>query len=93
MEIEIKEMAMTAEKYKDLIVQKLGMANDCEESKQIIIGYKQFLKEKHISTREKEDFLVGLKDNLKNLSAPRFDYTHWCNIQCAILYLRKLTNK
>lgn len=84
---------MTIEEYKEFIVQKLGMANDCEETEQIIIRSIQLLKEKHLPARVKADYLVKLKNGLKDLSPSGFDYVHWCNIQCAILYLRKLTNK
>ena len=84
---------MTIEEYKEFIVQKLGTANDCEETEQIINRSIQLLKEKHIPAKIKADYLVRLKDGLKHLSSTGFDYIHWCNIQCAILHLRKLTNK
>ena len=84
---------MTTEEYKEFIVRKLGTANDCEETEQIINRSIQFLKEKHIPAKVKADYLARLKDGLEQLSSTGFDYIHWCNIQCAILYLRKLTNK
>ena len=84
---------MTTEEYKKFIVQKLGTANDCEETEQIINKSIQLLREKHIPAKVKADYLVRRKDGLKQLSSTDFDYIHWCNIQCAILYLRKLTNK
>ena len=84
---------MTTEEYKEFIVKKLGTANDCEETEQIINWSIQLLREKHIPAKIKADYLVRLKDGLKQLSSTGFDYIHWCNIQCAILYLRKLTNK
>jgi hypothetical protein len=84
---------MTTEEYKEFIVQKLGTAKDCEETEQIINRSIQILKEKYISAEIKADYLIRLKDGLKQLSPSGFDYIHWCNIQCAILYLRKLTNK
>ena len=84
---------MTIEEYKEFIVQKLGMAGDCEETEQIIIKSVQLLKEKHLPAKVKADYLVRLKDGLKQLSPSGFDYIHWCNIQCAILYLKKLTKK
>jgi len=84
---------MTTEEYKKFIVQKLGTANDCEETEQIINRSIQLLREKHIPAKVKADYLVRLKDGLKHLSSTGFDYIHWCNIQCAILYLKKLTNK
>lgn len=84
---------MTIDEYKELIIQKLGMAGDCEETEQAINRSIQLLKEKHIPAKIKAEYLVRLKDGLKNLSPSGFDYVHWCNIQCAILYLRKLTNK
>ena len=84
---------MTTEEYKEFIVKKLGTANDCEETEQIINKSIQLLREKHIPAKIKADYLVRLKDGLKQLSSTGFDYIHWCNIQCAILYLRKLTNK
>ncbi|WP_276501704.1 hypothetical protein [Terrimonas pollutisoli] len=84
---------MTIEEYKEFVVQKLGTAGDCEETEQIIDRSIQILKEKHLPAKVKADYLVKLKQGLKDLSPGNFDYTHWCNIQCAIVYLRKLTNK
>lgn len=84
---------MTIDDYKEFIVQKLGKAGDCEETEQIINRSIQLLKEKHLPSKVKADYLVRLKEGLKDLSPSGFDYIHWCNIQCAILYLRKLTNK
>jgi len=84
---------MTIEEYKDFIVQKLGMAGDCEETEQIINRSIELLKEKHIPVQVKTDYLSRLKDGLKQLSPSGFDYIHWCNIQCAILYLSKLIKK
>lgn len=82
---------MTIEEFKEFIVKKLGMAGDCEETEQIINRSIQLLKEKHLSAKVKADYLVRLKEELMALSSSGFDYLHWCNIQCAILYLRKLT--
>jgi hypothetical protein len=56
---------MTTEEYKELIVRKLGTANDCEEAEQIINRSIQFLKEKHIPPGVKADYLTRLKDGLK----------------------------
>ena len=84
---------MTIEEYKGFIVQKLAMASDCEQTEQIISSSIQLLKEKCLPAKVKADYLVRLKEGLKNLSPTGFDYVHWCNIQCAILYLKKLTNK
>lgn len=84
---------MSIEEYKDFIVNKLGTVNDCEEAEQIIGRSIELMKEKHLPAKVKADYLVELKERLKQLSPSGFDYVHWCNIQCAILYLRKLTNK
>ena len=84
---------MTIEEYKEFIVHKLGVASDCEETEQIINRSVKLLKDKHLSAKVKADYLVRLKEGLKDLSPAGFDYIHWCNIQCAILYLKKLTNK
>jgi uncharacterized protein YdiU (UPF0061 family) len=84
---------MTIEEYKKLIIQKLGMAADSEETQQIINTSIQLLKENHLPVKVKADYLVRLKEGLKQLSPAGFDYIHWCNIQCAILYLKKLTTK
>lgn len=84
---------MTLEEYKEFVVQKLGMADDCEETEQIINKSIQLLKEKRLPAKVKADYLISLKQGLKNLSPSGFDYIHWCNIQCAILYLKKLTGK
>jgi hypothetical protein len=84
---------MTIDEYKEFIVQKLGMAGDCEETEQIINRSIELLKEKHLPAIVKADYPSRLKDGLKELSPSGFDYIHWCNIQCAILYLRKLTKK
>jgi hypothetical protein len=84
---------MTIEEFKEFIVKKLGMAGDCEETEQIINRSLKLLKEKHLSATVKADYLFRLKKELMALSSSKFDYLHWCNIQCAILYLRKLTKK
>lgn len=84
---------MTIEEYNEFIVKKLGMAGDCEETVQIINRSIQLLKEKHLPAKVKSVYLASLKEGLKELSPASFDYIHWCNIQCAILYLRKLATK
>jgi len=84
---------MTIEEYKEFIVQKLGTAGDCEETEQIIDRSIQLLKEKHLPAKVKADYLVRLKEELRGLSPSGYDYIHWCNIQCAVLYLKKITNK
>ena len=82
---------MTIEEYIEFIVRKLGMAHDCEETERIISRSIELLKERHIASRVKADYLIRLKEGLKRLTPGGFDYVHWCNIQCAILYLKKLT--
>jgi hypothetical protein len=81
---------MSIEEFKEFIVKKLGMAGDCEETGQIIHQSLQLLTEKQLSAKVKAEYLVRLKEELIALSPTGFDYLHWCNIQCAILYLRKL---
>lgn len=88
---DIKTFAMVIEEFKELIVKTLGAAGDCAETEQIINRSLQLLKAKHLSA--KADYRVRLIEELKALSPSGFDYIHWCNIQCAILYLRKLTKK
>jgi len=80
---------MTIEEYKEFIVQKLAMASDCGQAEQIIGSSIQLLKEEHLPAKVKADYLVRLKNGLKDFSPTGFDYVHWCNIQCAILYLKK----
>ena len=84
---------MSIEEYKEAIVKKLGMANDCEEVEQILSRSIEKMKEKHLHVSVIADYLRKLKDGLKVLSPSGFDYIHWCNIRCAIMYLKKLTNK
>lgn len=84
---------MTIEEFKTFIITKLATAGDCEETEQVINRSIEILKEKHIPAGVKADYLVMLKEDLKQLSPSGFDYIHWCNIQCAIQYLKKLTNK
>jgi hypothetical protein len=92
--LKLKKMfAMTIEEYKEFIVQKLGTASDCEETEQIISRSIRLLKERHLPANVKADYLAMLKDGLEHLSPSGFDYIHWCNIQCAILYLKKLTKQ
>ena len=59
---------MTIEEYKEFIVQKLGVAGDCEETEQIIGRSIQLLKEKHLPAKIKADYLVRLKEGLMELS-------------------------
>ena len=48
---------MTTEEYKEFIVQKLGTANDCEETEQIINRSIQLLREKHIPAKIKNKLI------------------------------------
>ncbi|HTE33095.1 MAG TPA: hypothetical protein VK666_22080, partial [Chryseolinea sp.] len=76
------------EDRKAYIIQKLGIAGDCEETKQVINRAIQRHKEEYSHARTDVEYLLKLKNELKGLSSARFDYIHWCNIQCAILYLK-----
>ncbi|HZI53640.1 MAG TPA: hypothetical protein VFD56_08055 [Chitinophagaceae bacterium] len=82
---------MTIEEYKEAIIKKLGTANDCEEVEQLINRSIEKMKEKHLPAHIVADYLYKLKTGLKSLSPSGFDYIHWCNIQCAILSLKKIT--
>jgi len=73
---------------KKLSVKKPGMANDCGEVEQIISGSIERMKEKHLHASIITDYLHKLKDGLQALSSSGFDYIHWCNIRCTILYLK-----
>lgn len=84
---------MTLEEYKMYIVRKLGSAGDCEETELIIHRSIDLLRERHLPARVIADYLVSLKEGLKLLSPSGFDYVHWCNIQCAIMCLRKMIKK
>lgn len=84
---------MTIDEFKDAIINKLGTANDCEEAEQVINRSIEIMKEKHLKEYVITDYLQKLKTGLKELSPSGFDYIHWCNIQCVILYLRKITMK
>jgi hypothetical protein len=81
------------EEYKEMIVAKLGSANDCEEVKQVLNGYLDNMSEKNLQAGVIADCLVNLKEELKALSPSAYDYLHWCNIRCAILHLKGLINK
>lgn len=84
---------MTIEEYKKAVVKKLGMLNDCREVEQLISRLIERMKEKHLYASVIADYLRKLKDSLRTLSPSGFNYIRWCNIRCAILYFKKLTNK
>jgi hypothetical protein len=84
---------MTIEEYKNEIIKRLGTANDCEEAERVINWSIEFMKDKHLQDDVIVDYLQKLKKGLKELSFSDFDDIHWCNIQDAILYLRKITAK
>lgn len=79
--------------YKQAIIVKLGMANDCEEVKQIIARSIDSLREKKLPAAVINHYLDKLKERLKTLSPASYDYLYWCNIRCAILHLQGLGNK
>lgn len=81
------------EENKEMIVAKLGSANDSEEVKQILNRYIDNMSEKNLQAAVIADCLVYLKEELKALSPSAYDYLHWCNIRCAILHLKGLINR
>ena len=84
---------MTIAEYKEAILHHLEKANDCEEVEQIINRSLEKMKEKNLHPYLINGYLHKLKDSLEELSAGNFDYVHWCNIRCAILYLKRLVHK
>jgi hypothetical protein len=90
-EFELKIMMI--EEYKETIVVKLGLANDCDEVKQVLSRSIESMREKKLPAAVINDRLDKLKERLKALSPASYDYIHWCNIRCAILYLKGLVNK
>lgn len=81
---------MTIEEYKRHIIIKIGMANDCEETEKLMEESINLLKRKNLPQNVIREYLMRLKMSLIKMQPSDYDYTHWCNIQCAILYLRKL---
>ncbi len=81
------------EEYKETIVVKLGWANDCEEVKRVISSLIDSMRENKLPAAVINDCLDKLRERLKALSPASYDYIHWCNIRCAILYLKGLVNK
>jgi hypothetical protein len=79
--------------YKEAMIIKLGKVNNSEEVEQLISRSIERMREKKITADVITDYLDKLKDALKALSPSGFDYLHWCNIRCAILHLKKRTNK
>ena len=79
---------MTIEEYKELVLQMLKMVSDCDEAKRIVRNSMQLLDKSDLPR-----YLAGLKEGLQQLSPAAFQYLHWCNIQCAILYLEKTIQK
>jgi hypothetical protein len=82
-----------SEKFKEMIVAKLGSANDCEEVKQVLNSYLDNMSEKNLQAGVIGGCLINLKVELKTLSPSAYDYLHWCNIRCAILHLKGLIDK
>jgi hypothetical protein len=84
---------MSIDEYTEHIIHNLEIASNCEIVEKIIHRSIQKLQEKHIHSYKVVHYLVKLKDSLEILSPDNFDSIHWCNIKCAILYLKKLTSK
>lgn len=80
---------MTFEEYKETILHHLEIASDCEAVEQIISHSIEKMKEKHVHTYLISGYIKSLKESLEMLSPQSFDSIHWCNIKCAILYLKK----
>ena len=80
---------MTIDEYKDAILHNLKISSDCETVEQVIHRSIEKLKEKHVHTYLVTNYLEKLKESLEELSPQGFDSVHWCNIKCAILYLKK----
>jgi hypothetical protein len=81
---------MTIDEYKEAILHNLGISSDCEAVEQIIHRSIEKLKEKHVHASLVIDYLNQLKESLEELTPHGFDSVHWCNIKCAILYLKKI---
>ena len=83
---------MTIEEYKDSILYHLEIAVDCEAVELIIYRSIEKMKEKHVHAHLISGYLNILKESLEQPSPNGFDSVHWCNIMCAISYLKKLVS-
>lgn len=79
---------MTIEEYKEKILLHLEHARDCEQVERIVVHSIEKMREKHLSPSVIADYLSQLLAGLEALPQGDFDPVHWCNIRCAILYLK-----
>ncbi|MDO6430364.1 hypothetical protein Q4E93_07195 [Flavitalea sp. BT771] len=79
---------MTLEEYKEKILLHLEKARDCEEVERTITLSIERMREKGLPAAVIQDYLTKLRNGLEALSEGDFDPVHWCNIRCAILYLK-----
>jgi hypothetical protein len=73
---------------KQAILHNLKTANNCEEVKHFISRSIEILRDKDTDQSHINGYLLKLRDSLERLSSKGFDYVHWCNIRCAILFLK-----
>jgi hypothetical protein len=69
---------MTIVEYKEFIVQKLKIARDCAETEQIINRSIKLFKEENMPPGSKAEYLLRLKDGLKQKTEVVFDYFFCC---------------
>lgn len=79
---------MTIEEYKEKILLHLEKARDCEEVERIVARSIERMRDKNLSVSVITEYLGKLREGLEGLSQNDFDPVHWCNIRCAIVYLK-----
>lgn len=80
---------MNMEERTNTIIKKLAMAGDCLEVEQIVSRSIEDIRKEQLDRDVIAEYTIRLKDDLKKLRPDQFDYLYWCNIRCAILYLKK----
>jgi hypothetical protein len=83
-------MDKEAVEAKDQIIDRLGRADNCAEARQVISYALTSIRVKNPYSFRQMTYVNDLCSELLLLCAADFDYTHWCNIRCAILYLEEI---
>ena len=79
---------MTLEEYKEKVLLHLETARDCEAVVGIVTRSIEKMRDKKLPPQVIADYLTKLREGLEGLSQNDFDPVHWCNIRCAIIYLK-----
>lgn len=81
---------MNSNVFKDRVIDSLGRADSCADARQVIELALTGGETEQPGISHQTGLIHSLHNELLLLAAADFDYNHWCNIRCAILYLEKM---